>query len=60
MLMLLVEIENMEDKKIFNILQNNLNKLLNNVSEKDIQEAKKHIRDNTKKHEICSITTIKD
>lgn len=60
MLMLLVEITNVENKKIFNILQNNLNELLNNVSEKDIQEVKKHIRDNTKKHEICSITTTKD
>lgn len=60
MLMLLVEITNVENKEIFNILQNNLNELLNNVSEKEIQEVKKHIRDNTKKYEICSITTIKD
>ena len=58
--MLLVEIKGREDKEIFNILQNNLNELLNNISEKDIEEQKKHIRDNTRKYEICSIKVGND
>lgn len=59
-LMLLVEIKGRENKEIFNILQNNLNELLNNISEKDIEEQKKHIRDNTRKYEICSIKVGND
>lgn len=60
MLMLLVEITNVENKETFNILQNNLNELLNNISEKDIEEQKKHIMDNTRKYEICSIEEKND